>query len=63
MSPSKGPKRPSKRRKTDTDHCVGCGSENLFSGFFDADGLGVPDDTGPGWRWTTYCNQCGDEQP
>jgi hypothetical protein len=42
--------------------CAVCGSDNLFSGFFDFEGYAVPDDSGDGWRWTTYCNQCGAEQ-
>jgi hypothetical protein len=42
--------------------CATCGSDNLFSGFFDLEGYGVPDDSGDGWRWTTYCNECGAEQ-
>lgn len=40
------------------DRCD-CGSVNLFSGFFDRDGLAVPDDSLPGWEWTTFCNDCG----
>lgn len=50
------------------DRCRGCGSEDLFSGFFDGEDLAfplpidarpesIPDDV----RWTTFCNQCGDE--
>jgi hypothetical protein len=42
--------------------CATCYSDNLFSGFFDLEGYAVPDDSGDGWRWTTYCNQCGAEQ-
>ena len=47
------------------DHCPSCGSDDLFSGHFDAEGYAVPlnvgDTTPPGVRWTTFCNQCGDE--
>lgn len=54
---------------TPKEHCRDCGSEDLFSGWFDAEDLGfsldidtprhlVPD----GVRWTTFCNQCGAEQ-
>ncbi len=46
----------------ESDRCVACDSENLFSGFFDADDLAVTDDTHPGTRWTTFCNECGSEQ-
>lgn len=55
--------------RKDTDHCSCCGSDNLFSGFFDADDLGFPldidtpkDQTPEGVRWTTFCNECGEEQ-
>lgn len=47
--------------------CPSCGSDDLFSGHFDADGLAVPVniDSSPvdllAVRWTTFCNQCGDE--
>ena len=55
-----------RRRGTDTDKCQACGSESLFSGFFDEDGLAVPlgqgEPTPPGVRWTTFCNDCGEEQ-
>jgi hypothetical protein len=44
-----------------TDHCRTCGSDNLFSGFFGADDLAVSDDREPGSRYTTFCNECGDE--
>lgn len=44
------------------DACIACGSDDLFSGFFDADDLAVTDDRAPGSRWTTFCNQCGAEQ-
>lgn len=57
--------------KTKTsDRCVGCRSDNLFSGFFDADDLAVivtvenpAPGRVPGTRWTTFCNECGTEQP
>lgn len=45
-----------------TDSCSACGSEDLFSGYFDLDDLAVSEDTGEGVRWTTFCNQCGTEQ-
>jgi hypothetical protein len=38
-----------------------CASPDLFSGYFDAEGLAVPDDSQPGWRWATYCLDCGAE--
>ena len=51
---------------TDTDHCRSCGSDDLFSGWFDEDALAVPlsigDATPPGVEWTTFCNVCGEEQ-
>lgn len=43
------------------DRCASCGSESLFSGFFDTEGLAVPNDSQPGWAWTTFCNDCGAE--
>lgn len=59
-------------RRADSDHCRACGSDNLFSGFFDADDLAVDGkpshlgpsgpSTSPGTRWTTFCNECGTEQ-
>ena len=57
-------------KRRDTDHCSECGSENLFSGHFDGEGLAVPLDgpggasrpTPPGVEWKTFCNQCGAEQ-
>jgi hypothetical protein len=54
--------------KKDTDHCKSCGSDSLFSGWFDEDDLGYPhniDSGAPlpeGVRWTTFCNICGEEQ-
>lgn len=59
--------------KKDTDHCTECGSDNLFSGYFDADDLAVPLSKDyatingvrmapPECRWTTFCNDCGAEQ-
>ena len=49
------------------DRCPDCGSEDLFSGFFDADDYAFPlgIDTNAavvpeGVRWTTFCNQCGE---
>lgn len=50
-------------KRPDTDHCVSCGSENLWSNFFDADDLGCNDDSQPGSRWATFCQDCGTEQP
>lgn len=45
------------------DRCPDCGSTDLFSGWYDADGLAVPlgigDPTPPGVTWQTSCNQCG----
>lgn len=50
--------------RTVPDECPSCGG-SLFSGFFDADDLGFPlevgDPTPEGVRWTTFCNECGDE--
>lgn len=50
------------------DRCPDCGSEDLFSGFFDADDYGFPlgidtpkEQVPEGVRWTTFCNQCGAE--
>lgn len=47
------------------ERCSSCGSDDLFSGHFDADDLGYPLNIGgacpPGVRWTTFCNQCGSE--
>jgi hypothetical protein len=54
--------RKAKGLRRDTDHCRGCGSDNLFSGFFGPDDLAVTDDRVPGSRWTTFCNECGEEQ-
>ncbi len=48
-------------KKTDTDHCKACGSDNLFSGHYDDEDLAVPNG-GPDTRWTTFCNECGEEQ-
>jgi hypothetical protein len=51
--------------KTTPDRCPSCGSDNLFSGHFDADDYAYPlnigDHTPEGVRWTTFCNQCGSE--
>lgn len=51
--------------KTTPDRCPYCGSENLFSGHFDADDYAYPLNIGDhqpeGVRWTTFCNQCGSE--
>jgi hypothetical protein len=48
-----------------TDRCKDCGSEGLFSGWFDADdlarSLGPGEAEPPGVRWTTFCNDCGSE--
>lgn len=44
-----------------SDLCVGCGSENLYSTHVDADGLAVTE--GDGDRYATFCNECGTEQP
>ena len=53
------------RVKQIPDNCPNCGSDNLFSGHFDADDLAVPlnvgDVTPEDVRWTTFCNQCGEE--
>lgn len=46
----------------ETDRCSSCESEDLFSGFFDADDLAVSVDNASGTRWTTFCNRCGAEQ-
>jgi hypothetical protein len=46
----------------DSDHCKACGGESLFSGFYDEDGLAVPDDSQVGWTWGTICNDCGELQ-
>lgn len=51
----------SRKVRTVPECCPECGSDDLFSGYFDADDLGVNDDTGEGTRWTTWCNQCGEE--
>jgi len=61
------------RTRRDTDHCRQCGSDNLFSGYFDHEGYAVPLRVGDGpeylrhmqaegVRWTTFCQQCGAEQ-
>lgn len=48
---------------TDTDHCRGCGSEDLHSGFYDADDYACDGkQPTPGTRWTTFCNSCGRDQ-
>ncbi len=53
------------RVKTVADNCPSCGSDNLFSGWFDADDYALPLEMGAstpeGVRWTTFCNQCGSE--
>lgn len=50
------------------DKCSCCGSESLFSGFFDAEDLAFPlnldtpkEQIPEGVRWTTFCNDCGAE--
>lgn len=56
-------------RSARTDEtCQACGSTSLFSGWFDADGYAFPfnhdtppEHVPPGIRWTTYCNDCGEE--
>ena len=55
-----------KSRKPDTDHCVGCGSDNLFSGYFDPETeLAVTQSV---WShddpavYMTFCNECGERQ-
>lgn len=45
----------------DGDRCSACGSGSLWSGWFDAEGFAVPDGLGE-CRWTTYCQDCGEEQ-
>jgi hypothetical protein len=52
-----------------SDNCTCCGSESLFSGYFDAEDLAFPLDMDTpaeqvpaGVRWTTFCNDCGTEQ-
>lgn len=56
-------KKPRTRRVP--DNCPECGSDNLFSGHFDADDYAYPLNVGDkepeGVRWTTFCNQCGSE--
>lgn len=49
-----------------TETCNACGSESLFSGYFDADDLAVDNSidnptADPAVRWTTFCNDCGEE--
>lgn len=55
----------SRKVRTVPDHCPECGSDNLFSGYFDGEDLGYPinqgDTTPPDVRWTTFCMQCGEE--
>ena len=56
-------------RERSDDRCKECGSESLFSGYFDAEGYAVPqsihdhpeEDAGT-VRYTTFCNDCGAEQ-
>lgn len=49
-----------------SDHCKCCGSDSLFSGWFDADGFAVThnitDTTFPDATWQTFCNDCGTQQ-
>ena len=45
----------------DEDVCRECGSDSLYSGYFDADDLATDDDSKLGTRWTTWCNDCGAE--
>jgi hypothetical protein len=48
-------------KAVDTDHCKGCGSENLFSGYFYR-GLAIDQSLEPRATWRTVCNQCGQWQ-
>ena len=51
------------KKRSDTDHCSTCGSENLWSGYFDADDLACDGfNATPGTRWTTFCDGCRTEQ-
>lgn len=54
------------------ERCPDCKSEDLWSGWFDADDLAVSHDVqdgrerlvaavAAGVRWTTFCQQCGSE--
>lgn len=47
------------------ESCPACGSASLFSGWFDPEDLACPlamgEKTPPGVRWTTFCNDCGEE--
>ena len=51
-----------RKGRANSDICKYCGSPNLWDNFFDADGYGVPDDSKPGWKWRTLCQDCGEMQ-
>lgn len=49
------------RGKTDPDRCRFCGSEELWSNYFDVEGFGS-DGKHPGDEWKTLCQGCGEFQ-
>lgn len=46
-------------KKRDANHCKACGSTDLFDTCVDREGYAVTDGSG---RWTTICNDCGQDQ-
>lgn len=50
---------PNQSPEIDVSRCKACGSESLFDGFFDEDGY---DGCEQGGKYTTICNDCGQDQ-